>query len=63
MYLTIIFLPLIGSICAGFFGFLIGAQGAAAITIGCIFLCFSLSLFAFYEVALAGSPVYIETFD
>lgn len=60
MYLTLVFLPLFGSIASGFFGFFIGAQGAGYITIFCLGVTFLLSCFAFYEVALSGSPCYIE---
>jgi NADH-ubiquinone oxidoreductase chain 5 len=60
MYLTIIFLPLIGSIIAGLFGRQVGSKGACVITVSCLFLTCLLSLTAFYEVALAGSPVYIK---
>src|SRR6056297_2250100 len=60
MYLTLVFLPLFGSIAAGFFGFFIGSQGAGFITILCLGLTFLMSCFAFYEVGLMGSPVYIR---
>jgi NADH-ubiquinone oxidoreductase chain 5 len=60
MYLTLIFLPLFGSIAAGFFGFLLGASGAGFITILCLGLTLLLSCIAFYEVALLGSPCYFQ---
>ena len=60
MYLTLVFLPLFGSIAAGFFGFFIGSQGAGFITILCLGVTFLMSCFAFYEVALAGSPCFIN---
>ena len=60
MYLTIIFLPLVGSIISGFFGRNIGSRGACLITVSCLILTCFLSLIIFYEVALAGSPVYIK---
>jgi NADH-ubiquinone oxidoreductase chain 5 len=62
MYLLIILLPLIGTIMAGLFGGKIGVEGAKQITITCISLTFLLSCLAFYEVALSGSPCYIELF-
>ena len=62
MYVILVFLPLLGAISAGFFGRFVGRQGAAFITSFCLFLTFFLSCFAFYEVALAGSPCYIELF-
>jgi len=62
MYLLIIFLPLIGTLISGFFGNKIGVIGAKLITITSIVLSFFLSCVAFYEVALQGSPCYIELF-
>ena len=61
MYLVLVFLPLFSFIAAAGFGRFIGAEGAKRITTSCIFITFLLSCFAFYEVALAGSPVYITT--
>lgn len=57
MYLTILALPLLGAVSAGFFGRKVGVSGAHLIT--CTFLVSSavLSLLAFYEVGLSGSPV------
>ena len=60
MYLTLVFLPLFGSIAAGFFGFFIGSQGAGFVTILCLGLTFLMSCFAFYEVAFAGSPCFLQ---
>jgi NADH-ubiquinone oxidoreductase chain 5 len=59
MYLSIIILPLLGSLSAGFFGRKIGSTGAQLIT--CTFLGLSslLMTFAFFEVCLSSSPVYI----
>ena len=60
MYLLLIFLPLIGSFCAGLFGRKLGPSGAAYITVSCLVLAFSISLFAFYEVSLLNCCVYIK---
>ena len=60
MYLLIIAFPLLGSLFAGFFGRLLGFRGAAVITIGCILMSAFLSILAFYEVALSGSPCSIQ---
>ena len=60
MYLLIIALPLIGTIISGLFGKQIGAKGAMFITVSGMTMTFLLSCFAFYEVALSGSPCYIE---
>jgi len=60
MYLLLVFLPLIGSCCAGLFGRKLGPHGASCITVTCLLITFFLSLFAFYEVALIGCCVYIK---
>lgn len=62
MYLLIITLPLIGTILSGLFGNKIGAYSAMLITVTSITISFLLSCIAFYEVALQGSPCYIEIF-
>jgi NADH-ubiquinone oxidoreductase chain 5 len=62
MYLLIITLPLIGTILSGLFGNKIGAYSAMLITVTSITISFILSCIAFYEVALQGSPCYIEIF-
>lgn len=62
MYLLIISLPFIGAIFSGLLGHKIGAFGAIRITVYCMTITFLLSCFAFYEVALAGSPCYFEFF-
>lgn len=63
MYLTLILLPLYGSITASFFGFLLGSIGASFITTFCIGLTFMFSIFAFYEVSLAGCPCFVQLFS
>ena len=60
MYLLIVFLPLLGSLFAGGFGFLLGFRGAAIITTCCVFISAVLSGIAFYEVALSGSSCFIK---
>lgn len=60
MYLLLIFLPLIGSFSAGLFGRKIGPFGSSVVTVSCLMTAFFISLFAFYEVALVGCPVYIK---
>ena len=60
MYLILIFLPLIGSISAGLFGRKIGPKGASILTVSCLVSTFLICVFAFYEVALVGCPVYIK---
>ena len=60
MYLLLIFLPLIGSFSAGFFGRKLGPLGASYITVSCLIITFCISLFTFYEVSLIGCCVYIK---
>ncbi len=60
MYLTLVFLPLIGSICAGLFGRYLGPKGSSCLTVICLFITFLLSIFSFYEVAILGYPVYVK---
>nr|BCY16101.1 NADH dehydrogenase subunit 5 [Trachynema groenlandicum] len=59
MYLNIVFLPLLGSLVAGFFGRFFGGRGSGLITISCVGLSFFLSGLAFYEVGLGGSSTYL----
>jgi NADH-ubiquinone oxidoreductase chain 5 len=62
MYLTLIFLPLIGSIVSGFFGRKVGVSGAQLITCSCIIITTLLSIVAFFEVGMNNIPVTIELF-
>ena len=59
MYLTILILPLIGSILSGLLGRKIGVTGSHIITITCLLISSLLSSIAFYEVILSNSPVYV----
>jgi len=60
MYLSIIFLPLLGSIVSGFLGRKIGITGSQYITCTCLILSSMLMTLAFYEVGICGSPVQIN---
>ena len=60
MYLTILILPLIGSILAGLFGRKIGVTGAHIFTTFCLLLSSILASIAFFEVILSESPVYLH---
>jgi proton-translocating NADH-quinone oxidoreductase chain L len=62
MYLVLVFSPLLGSLCGGFFGRYLGYRGAGLITTGSVLLSAILSGIAFYEVALSGSVVSIPLF-
>jgi NADH-ubiquinone oxidoreductase chain 5 len=60
MYLSILILPLLGSVVAGLLGRKIGVSGAHFMTSTCLFLSAGLATVAFYEVVLSSSPVTIN---
>uniref|UniRef100_UPI0030017B75 NADH dehydrogenase subunit 5 n=1 Tax=Psophocarpus tetragonolobus TaxID=3891 RepID=UPI0030017B75 len=60
MYLLIVFLPLIGSSFAGFFGRFLGSEGSAIMTTTCVSFSSIFSLIAFYEVAPGASACYLR---
>ena len=59
MYLSILVLPLLGSIVSGLLGRKIGVSGSHLITCSCLILSSILATIAFYEVGICGSPVSI----
>jgi len=63
MYLTILALPLISAIVAGFIGRKVGVTGSQIITCVLIILTTVLALIAFYEVGLSQSPTSISIFN
>ena len=60
MYLSIIILPLLGSLVSGLLGRKVGVTGSHFITCTCLILSSLLMTVAFYEVGLNGSPVHIN---
>jgi len=62
MYLTIIILPLLGSIVSGFFGRKIGIKGSHIITCGSIIITTILTTLTFFEVGFNNIPVSINLF-
>ena len=58
MYITLIFLPLIGSLFSLIFGRYLGKFGISILTISLIFFSFLFSIIIFYEVALSNSSCY-----
>ena len=62
MYLTAIFLPLIGAVISGFFGHWIKDKGAQIVTCAGIAISTILSVFIFNEVALEGKTETIKIF-
>lgn len=62
MYLSIIILPLLGSIVSGFFGRKVGVSGARFLTCSSIIITTILAIVAFFEVGFNNSPVYLHLF-
>ena len=62
MYLTIIILPLLGSIASGFFGRKIGISGSQLITSTLLVMTTILSAISFVEVGINNTPVSIKLF-
>jgi len=60
MYLTLIILPLLGSIFSGFFGRKIGINGSHLITCSSIIITTVLSILIFFEVGFNNIPVTIN---
>jgi proton-translocating NADH-quinone oxidoreductase chain L len=58
--LLLVFLPLIGFLCAGLFGRYLGSNGSAIITVSCLGFSLLISFFVFYEVSLVGCFTYIK---
>nr|YP_010977158.1 NADH dehydrogenase subunit 5 [Daedalea dickinsii]WNZ34363.1 NADH dehydrogenase subunit 5 [Daedalea dickinsii] len=59
MYISILLLPLLGSIVSGLLGRKIGVSGSHLITCTCLIITSILVSVAFYEVGICGSPVSI----
>ena len=62
MYLTLIILPLLGSIASGLFGRKIGVSGSQLITTSLVVITTILAIFAYLEVGLNSIPVSIQLF-
>jgi NADH-ubiquinone oxidoreductase chain 5 len=60
MYLSILSLPLLGSLISGFLGRKLGTTGSQIITTLCLFISSILATLAFYEVGFCASPVSIK---
>jgi NADH-ubiquinone oxidoreductase chain 5 len=60
MYLSIIILPLLGSLVSGLLGRKVGVTGSHFVTCTCLILSSLLMTIAFYEVGLCDSPVHIN---
>jgi NADH-ubiquinone oxidoreductase chain 5 len=62
MYLTIIILPLLGSIVSGFFGRKIGVTGSHILSCLCVITTTIFAVIAFFEVGFNNNPVSISLF-
>ena len=60
MYLSIVILPLLGSIVSGFFGRKVGSQGSQIITSLGVILTTIIALILFFEVGFNGISVSIN---
>jgi NADH-ubiquinone oxidoreductase chain 5 len=63
MYLSIIFLPLLGSIVSGFFGRKSGISGSRIISSSIIIITTILAIIAFFEVGFNNNSVSISLFE
>jgi proton-translocating NADH-quinone oxidoreductase chain L len=62
MLLSIVILPLLGSIVSGFFGRKVGVIGGQFITSFCIIMTTVFAILSFFEVGFNNTPVSIELF-
>ena len=62
IYHFIVFLPLLGSIVAGFFGRAIGDRAAQWVTCGPLIISALLALYGLYDVAFLGNVTQVELF-
>jgi NADH-ubiquinone oxidoreductase chain 5 len=60
MYLSLILLPILGSIASGLFGRKIGISGSQLITCTCVLITTFLALVAFIEVGINNNPVTLD---
>jgi NADH-ubiquinone oxidoreductase chain 5 len=63
MYLSIILLPLLGSIVSGFFGRKVGTNGSRILTCLCVVITTIMAIFAFFEIGFNNNPVSIRLFE
>ena len=59
MISLIIFLPLLSSICSGFFGFKLDTKGVAILTSLSLIFSFLISIWAFIQIGLTLIPLYV----
>jgi NADH-ubiquinone oxidoreductase chain 5 len=62
MYLSIIILPLLGSIVSGYFGRKVGVTGSRIISCSSILATTVLAVIGFFEIGFSNNPVSITLF-
>jgi NADH-ubiquinone oxidoreductase chain 5 len=62
MYLSILVLPLLGSIVSGFFGRKIGVTGSRILSCLSIFTTTILAIISFFEIGFTNNPVSLNIF-
>lgn len=62
MYLSIIILPLLGSVVSGFFGRKVGVTGSRILSCLSIFTTTILAIVSFFEIGFSNNPVSINVF-
>jgi NADH-ubiquinone oxidoreductase chain 5 len=62
MYLSIILLPLLGSIVSGFFGRKVGVTGSRIISCLSVLTTTILAVIGFFEIGFSNNPVSINLF-
>ena len=63
MYISILILPLLGSLVSGLLGRKIGVTGSHVLTCTCLIVSSILATVAYYEVGICGSPVTVHLFN
>jgi NADH-ubiquinone oxidoreductase chain 5 len=63
MYLSIIFLPLLGSIVSGFFGRKTGVNGSHIVSTSCVIITTIWAILAFFEIGFNNNTVSISLFE
>jgi NADH-ubiquinone oxidoreductase chain 5 len=63
MYLSIILLPLLGSIVSGFFGRKVGITGSRIISCLCIIITTVLAIIGFFEAGFNNNSVSVTLFN
>jgi NADH-ubiquinone oxidoreductase chain 5 len=62
MYLSIIILPLLGSIVSGFFGRKVGVTGSRILTCSSVVITTILAIVGYLEIGFSNNPVHIDLF-